>query len=159
MPTPFSKKIFRNFFHLKFVYMDSFMYLCEMKSIILFFLLASTQLFGQSILLTPRDSRMDSIASFNVRSCLTVPSYSNGVKSLVVSKYVRFTLKTFINMDMVSKIEDGDDMDLQDYAGMGRFDIRMKVYTSANTRLVSRMIASGVNAQGYSYSCGFIIKF
>lgn len=77
----------------------------------------------------------------------------------MVSKYVKFTLKTFINMDMVARIENKEDMDLQDYAGMGRLDIRMKVYTSANTRLVSRMIASGVNAQGYSYSCGFIIKF
>lgn len=139
--------------------MKSFMYLCQMKAILLFSLLVSTQLFGQSILLTPRDYRMDSIACSNVRSSLIIQSSSNGVKSLMVSKYVKFTLKTFINMDMVTKIEDKQDMDLQDYAGMGRFDIRMKVYTSANTRLVSRMIASGVNTQGYSYSCGFIIKF
>ena len=139
--------------------MDSFLYLCQMKAIFLFLLLASTHLFGQSILLTPRDSRMDSIARSNVRCGLIIQSSSNEVKSLMVSKYVKFTLKTFINMDMVSKLDDGEDMDLQDYAGMGRLDIRMKVYTSTNTRLVSRMIASGINAQGYSYSCGFIIKF
>jgi len=60
---------------------------------------------------------------------------------------------------MISKISNGDDLDLQDYAGMGRLDIRMKIYTSNNTRLVSRMIASGIASQGYSYSCGFIIKF
>lgn len=135
------------------------MYLCEMKAILLFFLLASTQLFGQSILLTPRDYRMDSIARSNVHSSLITYSSTNGVKSLMVSKYVKFTLKTFINMDMLARIEDKQDMDLQDYAGMGRLDIRMKVYTSANTRLVSRMIASGIDTHGYSYSCGFIIKF
>ena len=139
--------------------MDSFLYLCQMKAILLFFLLSSTQLFGQSILLTPRDSRMDSIACSNVGSCLIVPSTSTGVKSLIVSKYLKFTFKSFINADMISKIGDGNDLDLQDYAGMGRLDVRMKIYTSTNTRFVSRMIASGIDSQGYSYSCGFIIKF
>lgn len=139
--------------------MESFMYLCQMKAILLFLLLASTQLFGQSILLVPRDSRMDSIARSNVHSSLITFSSTNGVKSLMVSKYVRFTLKTFINMDMLAKIEDKKDLDLQDYAGMGRLDIRMKVYTSRDTRFISRMIVSGIDMHDYSYSCGFIIKF
>lgn len=79
-----------------------------------------------------------------------------------MSKYVKFTFKSFVNTDIIAKLDNGTsvgDLDLQDYAGIGRFDIRMKVYTSTNTRLVSRMIASGINTQGYSYSCGFIIKF
>lgn len=141
--------------------MESFMYLCKMKSIILLFLLCSSQLFGQRILLTPHNSRMDSIARSNVHSCIVKP-YHKANGTIFLHRYIKFTFKTFINMDLITKLDSGEkfkDFDLQDYAGMGRFDIRMKVYTSRNTRFVSRMIASGIDTQGYSYSCGFIIKF
>jgi hypothetical protein len=104
---------------------------------------------------------MDSIARVNVQSCIFNPYHKAG-GTIFLHRYVKFTLKTFINTDLITRLDSGEsfkDFDLQDYAGMGRFDIRMKVYTSSNTRFVSRMIANGVNTQGYFYSCGFIIKF
>jgi hypothetical protein len=118
--------------------------------------------YGQLIYKTPYMVRMDSLAVANLGKGFSVnSSVDKSIKTFIPSKYVKFTLKSFVNTDMVAKINYGglSDLDLQDYAGMGRLDIRMKVYTSTNTRFVSRMIASGIDTQGYSYSCGFIIKF
>ena len=118
--------------------------------------------YGQLVYKTPYMVRMDSLAVANLGKMILVNGnkVDRSIKTLGSSKYVKFTVKSFINADMVAKLDDVDsDLDLQDYVGMGRFDIRMRVYTSTNTRFISRVVASGINAQGYSYSCGFIIKF
>jgi hypothetical protein len=120
--------------------------------------------YGQLVYKTPYMVRMDSLAVANMGRIVSANGsmVDKSIKTFSPSKYVKFTLKTFINADMIAKLDNTgglSDLDLQDYAGMGRFDIRVKVYTSTNTRFISRVIASGISAQSYSYSCGFIIKF
>lgn len=141
--------------------MRYFMYLCQMKTLLLFLLLGY-QSFGQSIMAISDNHRMDSIACSNVGSCV-IGSTSDDVKSLMLSRYIKFTLKTYVQTDiLVDLIENDvsvDEIDMEDIAGIGKYDIRMKVYLSNDVRFLSRVVISGISTQSYTYSCGLILKF
>lgn len=130
-----------------------------MKVILIFFLLVQIQIFGQTI---KRDYHMDSIARSNINSCL-IGSSSDDVKTIMVSKVVKFTFKTYVQTNLFVDLIDGDmemdDVDIDDVIGIGKYDIRMKVYLSHHVRVISRLVVTGVNNQNNSYSCGFILKF
>ena len=133
------------------------------KIILLLFLLIGGVIYGQP-LRNPYQHHLDSLAMSNLSSRLAIMiNPPDKMATFQPSKYVKFTFKTYVQTDLLVNLIDGDmtmnDVDIEDIAAIGKYDIRMKIYLSRDVRFVSRMVATGISTQNYSYSCGFILKF
>lgn len=129
---------------------------------VLFFLLVSIMSYGQQVHLSMFSKRMDSI--FTVKQDkFIVPIVDDSVETFRMTKWVKVTVKTSISSDVFMELNSDDvsigDLDAEDYLGIGKYDVRVKVYLSKNVRFVSQMVAAGVQVSGYTYRCGLILKF
>ncbi len=129
---------------------------------VLFFLLVSIMSYGQQVHLSMFSKRMDSI--FTVKQDkFIVPIVDDSVETFRMTKWVKVTVKTSISSDVFMELNSDDvsigDLDAEDYLGIGKYDVRVKVYLSKNVRVVSQMVAAGVQVSGYTYRCGLILKF
>ena len=129
---------------------------------VLFFLLVSIMSYGQHVHLSMFSKRMDSIYTVKGDKFI-VPIVDDSVETFRMTKWVKVTVKTSISSDVFMELNSDDvsigDLDAEDYLGIGKYDVRVKVYLSKNVRFVSQMVAAGVQVSGYTYRCGLILKF
>jgi hypothetical protein len=80
--------------------------------------------------------------------------------------FVKFSISTRLNTNLLTRLNFDNNfkgvfnnLEVDDYFSLGRFDIRCKVYLNKRVRLVGTMIVNGVRTNKYTYNTGLIIKF
>ena len=132
---------------------------------ILLFLLLTTSLFSQKK--TSYDvytTRMNAkaISNFNITS-----EVINKHKELaIINHWVKITMKTRLNRNVTDSINssnniDGmiDNLEPRDYFSLAAYNIRSKIYLTKKVRFVNNILITGINAQTYLYTFGFVVKF
>lgn len=129
-------------------------------------LLFSINTYGQQLIKTPYEARMEAKSMPNLH--LTLDSAIKKERLLIWKPYnrVKFTLKTRLNGNVLQNIDIKDgigdmftDLDVDDYWSIGSYDLRCKVYITKKIRVLTRMVITGINTKTYSYSAGLMIKF
>lgn len=129
-------------------------------------LLFSLNTYGQRLIKSPYEARMEARAMANLH--LTLDSVIKKERMLVWKPYnrIKFTMKTRLNSGVLQKIDIHDgvsnmfsDLDSDDYWSIGSYDIRCKVYLTKKVRFLGRMVITGINRNTYFYSTGLIVKF
>lgn len=129
-------------------------------------LLFSLNTYGQKLIKSPYDARMEARAIANLH--LTLDSVIKKERIITWKPYnrIKFTMKTRLNSNVLQKIDINDgmnnlfsDLDSDDYWSIGSYDIRCKIYLTKKVRFLGRMVITGVNTQTYFYSTGLIVKF
>jgi hypothetical protein len=126
------------------------------------FLLFSIMSYGQHVHLSMFSKRMDSIYTLK-HDKFIVPIVDDSVETFRMSKWVKVTVKTSINSDVFEQLDSDEvsigDLEAEDYLGIGKYDVRVRVYLSKNLRFVCQMVAAGIQVSDYTYRGGLILKF
>ncbi len=130
------------------------------------FIVLSLSLNAQRLYKSPYQKKMDSLAMANLNLNIIKLNTKSNVYTYRPYYWVKFTLKSRFNNNVISKIRLDDrlsnmfnELEFDDYLSLGTYDVRMKIYLSKNVRFVQTMIITGIQQQTYTHTSGLIIKF
>jgi len=137
------------------------------KGLFLIFMFVSVSVIGQKLYKTPYQRKMDSTAIANLHFNLGLTKKGNiKVYYYQPVSFVKFSISTRLNTNLLTRLNFDNNfkgvfnnLEVDDYFSLGRFDIRCKVYLNKRVRLVGTMIVNGVRTNKYTYNTGLIIKF
>lgn len=129
-------------------------------------LLFSLNTYGQRLIKTPYEARMEAKALSNLTFKLDSVIKKEMLLTWRPMNRVKFTMKTRVNRSILQKIDTNnglenafDELDTDDYWGLAAYDIRCKLYITKRLRVVNRVLITGIHYNQYFYSTGIILKF
>jgi len=126
-------------------------------------ILISCNLYGQLLIRTPYEVRMDSIGASNCYLGSDIMRNSVLV-GITPHKWSKVVIKANFNRGLIEDnysliVNNAEYNEGKDYLSFGKYDIRLRVYITKRFSFINRVLVSEINRSVYQYTSGVRFNF